>query len=508
MTPHWSVNLDAKKFEIFLTFRMPLFRHLDGLDEAALRAWTGLEATKTPEIFRLPDATANYRIAIDSIDGAASSPEVDLLQRVSDKRIPSLGEIYVAQTVGERFTDVKFAGVRDEDGKKWAWAMDITARQTVRPGSGAPSSATLPDAKSIVGELSRFRLRPEDADAWQTTAPRSVSAFVFVPNATRADLNLAFTAAVTSLKSFVVDQETAKVHAWLLDGLAATESDAAWNAFRIQHPTSRFGYRRPFGIQDVMLPNASLRFADGPWSWPDGLAPNHEERRTIARILIAGLSTKTQEAEAARYSALMRLAWSRRHLARVFLGFAPAERRAPEDVTLEDLEVLPSPFGSLAKLPFKFEELNAVARRQAVGHILKRIEDLAASQAPPVGLIATFVSASRFEAMSDAELEAVDNLFVLDVTALVVKEAITGVTWETSGAEIRMRLVAPATDDNWDALTLKLSGMENKKEIIESFDRLATEMVFGLGQRPAMWIFKGVAVPVASEFKAYGAAKA
>lgn len=103
--PYWSVVLDTTGTVVTLVVSLPLLRHIDAISQDEFTQW--LSGIPLPKVFRLPDATALYSIALEAgseVTGARTV-EADLMplppdQTTTPKRDKSS---YAVTAAGPRF---------------------------------------------------------------------------------------------------------------------------------------------------------------------------------------------------------------------------------------------------------------------------------------------------------------------------------------------------------------------------------------------------------------------
>ena len=93
-------------------------------------AWTGGEARRVAQVYRLPNPEASYRLGTVSTDFTAAMPQIEILPVKLPDNVPTAGNgLYVARLTGDRFEGIQheplvsMQSVSDTSPEKWNWRL-------------------------------------------------------------------------------------------------------------------------------------------------------------------------------------------------------------------------------------------------------------------------------------------------------------------------------------------------------------------------------------------------
>ena len=261
-TPYWSVVLDATGTVVTVVVSLPLLRHIDAISQDEFKQW--LSGIALPKVFRLPDATALYSIALEAgseVTGARTV-EADLMplppdQTTTPKRDKSS---YAVTAAGPRFELPESLYV---DGAKmparlspaWEspsmpvpakndgsglWKADLPLLRKQSPAEAAPAPVQLDLSVAERATLATFEIAasPMPPDGWGlwTGIAKSVKAMFVAtrpPGVNPADW-IPFRDAVTPLhnqyKQLVPGSAAVSFLKLMIDCANAANPDAFWKA--------------------------------------------------------------------------------------------------------------------------------------------------------------------------------------------------------------------------------------------------------------------------------------
>ena len=340
-TPSWcskrvtTENASQQLEHVQVTFRLPLFRNLDGMTNNSLEAWTGGDSKRVPRVFRLPDAEASYRVSTAAEDGASITPEIEILPVRPDSCTDAL---YAVITNGGRFESGGYLRLINECGKCWIWILEISATTAAVPAQ-AESAMCAPE--SVADAFVDLGIRPDDAHRWTPVAPRQPGTdFASRPSDWEA-FRTAVQAAIRAFEPFDGVAQVADRLDWLseLQRVASADNpDAEWdNKYDSAAETHRDAVQ-VLGLPRLQVEGDNPRFESGDtptWRWPRPFKiPGYADRCEVAEVLRHGLSGDLSEvgSRVADFRDVIRTAWILERTPKPFARLTPVSgthRKAP-----------------------------------------------------------------------------------------------------------------------------------------------------------------------------------